>query len=436
MADETLYLSNIEAYEKIEKLDHIAHQYYRMSEVLQAANIYKEALNLAESINDQQKIVNIRRWCGASFYEAGKLREALAVLVPIMKEKNEFFKPDDFYVAAIKYIEIAQELPVSLSSIQKGHNNIEHILKHLGNMSWRHMQLRKLSELYKLRGMYEQAINLAQESCSLFQINSENGPSFLAEEYLYHLLHLYLLNHNFEQIKRVLGEWEYIESSVPDYKEMTLSIRQSEMARISGDIINAVSYARKAKMIAETTRHYWRLNCSINALVRAYICANQFENAGALLQEFCSNRLSESLHVRYNYHLLRGDFYLSYARHIIEASLYDDEFGIEIIPISTKPVSESVNNLSDSECADIHQEGLIELSDSLLIHLDFKNSQKDDNNIQLQKKDAINCLRHARQAFNTALHIGTRIDSLLECNIRSNEILKRLCYTEKLQKVF
>ena len=449
MNDEIFYPTDYYEIEKIKRLHYAASQCYKLSEVLQAANIYKEALSLAEKIDDKQQIVELRRWCGASFYEAGKLHDALSVLVPVMKDKPDVMNMEHFYVSTIKYIEIAQELPVSLKSIEKGHSNIEKLLNDLGYKEWRHMQLRKLSELFKIRGMYKQSIDLGLESWALYQSNQSNGPGFLPDEYLYNLSQLFLITHNFDETKYLLNEWELVDSYVPSYKEMTTLIRQSEFSRVTGDLINAVRYAERAKMIAKITRHYWRLKCSIKALIRAYICTSQFDNANYELKELCEDRRSESLHERYDFHLLRGDSYLAYARFLLGANLYDDEFGLELFPLNSELTDNKiiVQEYSDYNITD--NEGLIELLDKVMITLKHKLSDNDENEVTEQpdtvtkkifinKKseniNPINLLRHAQQAYSTALHVGQKIDSLLECNVHSENISKRFHCVAELKK--
>ena len=55
---------------KVRWLNDTAYQHYQLSEVLQAAEVYGKALEVAEVANAKELVVHCRRWCGATLYRA------------------------------------------------------------------------------------------------------------------------------------------------------------------------------------------------------------------------------------------------------------------------------------------------------------------------------------------------------------------------------
>ena len=314
-------------YSKLYSLDIVAGQYYNLSEVIDAAEVYKRALDIAETLNDSDRATRYRRWCGACNYEGGRLLAGLNILAPVVVSVPiQESRKQDFYVAMIKYVEIAQEIPLSLKSITAGHANITNFLRDNGLTDWQHMLNRKLSELLKLRGLFDQALGLAQESWHHFKATRGNGPSFLAEEYLYNLVDLCLKLHNLDQAEYCIGLWRYEGTSVPSYKEMTLLIRESQLMRIKNQIYESIELARKAVSITKQANHYWRIGCATKALIRSFLLAENFEMASKELLNMSAFRHCESFHNRYDFHLLRGDLYNSYFRFLGGLPMIDFEY--------------------------------------------------------------------------------------------------------------
>jgi tetratricopeptide (TPR) repeat protein len=105
------------AQEQMQSLEDAGREAYKDRQLLRAAEIWGKALEIAESINDTRKIVFYRFWRGASLFEAGKLRQALAVLTPTLKDGNTGGDAADIYSTLILYVLIAQDLPVNLGAI-------------------------------------------------------------------------------------------------------------------------------------------------------------------------------------------------------------------------------------------------------------------------------------------------------------------------------
>ena len=90
------------ALEQMDSLGEAGGEAYSDTQWLRAAEIFGKALEIAESINDTRPIVFYRFWRGVSLVHAGKLRQALAVLTPTLKEGTTGGDADDIYSTLIR----------------------------------------------------------------------------------------------------------------------------------------------------------------------------------------------------------------------------------------------------------------------------------------------------------------------------------------------
>ena len=184
------------AQEQMQSLKDAGWEAYQDTQWLRAAEIYGKALEIAESINDTRPIVFYRFWRGVSLVHAGKLRQALAVLTPTLKEGTTGGDAADIYNTLTRYIDIAQELPVNLGAIEKAYQQTENFLRDSGNLDWRHKLLHLQTELYQRRGMYPEALAAAQESWAIWQ---QEYPCYTADTHLNNLVEISLLLRDAEQ---------------------------------------------------------------------------------------------------------------------------------------------------------------------------------------------------------------------------------------------
>ena len=223
------------AQQQIESLEYAGHEAYKDTQWLRAAEIFGKALEIAESINDTRKIVNYRSWRGTSLFEAGKLRQTLAVLTPTLKEGTTGGDAADIYNTLTTYIDIAKSLPVNLGAIEKAFQQTENFLRDSGNLDWRHQLLFSQAQLYQRRGMYPEALAAAQESWAIWQ---QEHTSYTADTHLEQLVVISLLLRDAEQAQMYLWEWEMDEyDEIPKSREKLSCSRQSDLARLEGRVV-------------------------------------------------------------------------------------------------------------------------------------------------------------------------------------------------------
>lgn len=367
------------AQEQMQSLKDAGDEAYKDTQWLRAAEIYGKALEIVESINDTRKIVSYRFWRGASLLNAGKLRQALAVLTPTLKEGNTGGDAADIYSTLIKYIEIAQVLPVNLGAIEKACQQTENFLRDSGNLEWRHQLLHLQAILYKLRGMYPEALAAAQESWAIWE---DEYPCYTADSHLNSLVEISLRLRDAEQAQMYLWEWEMDEhDTIPKSREGMSCRRQSDLARLEGRFTEAVDWARRAMLVDNSDI------VTLIVMVRAFLCTGDNHRARDELIRLLAHRHAEEGHDRYGIRLLWGDYHLARARQAAGMPAVDDEFGLEFPPPS------AIANPAATHYA----------------------------------------LARARRGYRAALKVGSWIDEKLQCTLRQNEISERLARVEAIE---
>ena len=367
------------AQEEMQSLYDAGREAYQDTQLLQAAEIFGKALKIAESINDTRKIVEYRFWRGASLFPAGKLRQALAVLTPTLKDGNTGGDAAEIYNTLTKYMEIARDLPVNLGAIEKAYQQTENFLRDSGNLEWRNQLLLLQAILYKLRGMYPEALAAAQESWAIWQ---EGYPSYVADAHLNGLVEISLLLRDVEQAQMYLWEWEMDEhETIPKYREEMSCSSRSNLAQLKGRFTEAVDWARRAILVDNSNIE------TLIVMVRAFLCTEDNHRARDELIRLLAERHAESGHYRYYIRLLWGDYHLACARQAAGMPAVDDVFGLEFPPPS------AIANPAATRYA----------------------------------------LARARRGYRAALKVGSWIDEKLQCSLRQNEISERLARVEAIE---
>lgn len=365
------------AQQQMQSLEDAGGEAYNDTQWLRAAEIYGKALGIAESINDTRKIVLYRFWRGVSLLEAGKLRQALAVLTPTLKEGTKDGDAADIYNTLIAYIHIAQQLPVNLGTIEKAYQQTENFLRDSGNLEWRHKLLHLQGNLYQYRGMYPKALAAAQESWAIWQ---GEYPGYNADAHLNSLVEISLLLRDAEQAQMYLSEWEMDKhDKIPKERETLSYSRQSNLARLEGRFTEAVDWARRAMLVD---------NSASATLVQAFLSTGDNQRVRDELIRLLTQRHAERGHYRYGIRLLWGDYHLACARQAAGMPAVDDEFGLEFAPPSR------IANPTATRYA----------------------------------------LARARRGYNAALKVGLWIDEKLQCSLRQKEISERLVRVEAIEQ--
>jgi len=300
------------------------------------------------------------------------------VLTPTLKDGNTEGDAADIYRTLTRYIEIAQDLPVNLGAIEKAYQQTENFLRNSGNLEWRHRLLHLQAQLYKLRGMYPEALAVAQESWAIWQ---NEYPGYIADAHLNNLVEISLLLRDAEQAQMYLWEWEDEHDEIPKSRERMSCSRRSNLARLQGRFTEAVDWARRAMLVDNSDIE------TLIVMVRAFLCTGDKHRARDELIRLLAQRHAETGHYRYDIRLLWGDYHLACARQAAGMPAVDDVFGLEFGPPS------AIAHPAATRYA----------------------------------------LARARRGYRAALKVGGWIDEKLQCSLRQTTISERLARLEAIE---
>jgi tetratricopeptide (TPR) repeat protein len=360
-------------------------------QILHSADLYQRAEKLAvvyqgsEEVSGRYAVV-FRRAEVHSLVCAEKLREALAVLAPLAEaDRQARMNSCCVYGTTTDQIIIGQDLPVSLGTIEKTFGHAESYALTTGNSNWRSKTLHLRARLYFLRGMFEKALAAAQEGWALWQ---DGCPAFFATTHLQTLFDICLASRDVRGAQKYLAKWEPHEKKKSRLGDATFYSMQSRLARMKGQLKEALDYARRAVQtieIADWSEMRYAASCT---LVRALIVAGEHERARDTLARLMHMRRSESGHDRYALQLLRGDYHLSRARLAAGLAQADDEYDVEF----PQPRGNRTSHAQGHE------------------------------------------LKQARASYHAALITGQWIDEQLQCTFRQREVSERLARAKQLER--
>lgn len=350
---------------------------------LHSAELYHKAETLAVAYVGSDDISGryadmMRRAKVHSLIHMDKLREALADLAPLVEEKKQAkMHSCCIYGTAADQIIIGQDLPVSFETIEKAFGHAESYALRAGDANWRSKTLHLRAKLYLRRGMFQEALAAAQEGWALWK---DGCPAFFATTHLETLFDICLARRDIEGAWKYLALWEKHEKKKSRVGDATLYTMQSRVARMEREFNLAVDYARRAAQaieIADWSETRYEAGC---ALVRAFIVAGEHERARDTLARLMHMRRSESGHDRYVIQLLRGDYHLARARSLAGLVQADDEYDTEFPSFGPRA----------------------------------------------KRSELKHELKKARNAYKSALAIGSWIDEQLRSTFRQREITQRL----------
>ncbi|MEM9217138.1 MAG: hypothetical protein AAGD25_22680 [Cyanobacteria bacterium P01_F01_bin.150] len=378
------------AYQQMQQLHDAAALASQNSDIQRSADFLRQALEFAESVNDQRYIYYYRAFLAFTVNQLGRLKESLTVLSPILQQTPSHENADVFCAALFSYIDVALDLPVQLSTISKVLSQAEQFIQDVGKPEWRAKYLFKLSGLYLAQGLVKEAYSAAQESWAVYK---EGYPQYLPGVHLHHLVTCSLANREPDQAERALEIYENhqtIEKMNHHDKMVALEVacRKSELARLRKDTTLAVDWARKAVLAVSFTDDAEDIQIAYRIGIRAELAAGHIERAWKLWLKLVPFRYAEEGYIRYNIRLLWGDLHLGTARHLAAMSPTDDEFFTD----------ESIPK---------------EVSDQLAID---------------------QSLSRARRAYGAAFKMGAWLDQKYECSWRQQDVNNRLLRVEAIDQ--
>lgn len=423
------------AHQKVQDLQSVAWEAYKNGQLKHAATVFRNALQLAESMQLKTALEGLRFMLGVCLFEAGELKPALAALGPNLQEVSFRRDPTSAYKASTVYLDVAIRLPIDLWTIQKADTNIESFLNSTGHSSWKHRLLFQRSRLFAERGMIQVALKTSQEAWSAWGADADktNSPSYNSDAHFNQLVTMALRVNNASLARRYMHEWEQRESEMPVTRELMLWSRRSELALCEGHLQEAVDHGRQAALIAKLHDHHGALFDATSSLLRALLHFGDAARARVALAELLSWRHSENTHEQYVALLLRADYSLLCLQQLLclralpkesATSSFPNrdhkevaiEHEIEYAVGSVQRTPGAPNALPERPV----EEWLSLPKAKMDLRLDSRIAQTADS------KKANQLLARTQKAYAEVLKVGREIDSKLECTWRQSEIADRL----------
>jgi hypothetical protein len=309
-----------------------------------AAELYRQATALADASDDVPTWYRgvMRRSFADELTTLVRLREALAVLSEMPKTSEDGFRACCVYGSMTDQIEIALRLPVGLSALERACEQAEEYFRRAGERDWQSRLLYYRAELLYERGLYREALNVAQEGAARAR---EGCPRLFPSTHMWGLFRISLALGDLAGARRHLDSWgerysrEDKRSPVRAAYEYVMAAR---LARAEGNASEAVDWSRagaRTLELADWGDARFTLGCE---QVRAYLLDGQHALAGELLGRLAPARRAESGHRRYAFALLLGDYHLALARIAAGLPTLDAEFGTTSVPLGVRAVERSV----------------------------------------------------------------------------------------------
>lgn len=313
----------IKLIEQFEQLRYAAGEYYQNRKLQQAAEYFEKALEQAEKIGDVNLIGHCQSSLGNCLMQLGQLKQALAALAPIVKKDTKVNDPYILYQVLIRYVEIAQQIPLSLDKIEKVYNQAEEFLKDSGYSKWRHELLVFRSRLYMFRGMHPEALQIAQEAWISKRLGADSHYGQVADYHFDGLVSTSIALQDANMASEYLTQWELEDDVMPMNRIIRFSKCQSELAYLENRLDDSIRWGRQSMHFSEQTDYEETKIASYISLIRAYLKNQQIEQACDVILRFSKMRHSERRYLRYNLLLLLGDY------HSLRGQLYSKNDQIE-----------------------------------------------------------------------------------------------------------
>ncbi|MBV9926156.1 MAG: hypothetical protein JOZ96_14145 [Acidobacteria bacterium] len=353
-----------------------------------AAELYRQATEKADTSSHVPTWLRgvMRRSFADELTTLERLREALAVLSEMPKTTEDGFRACCVYGSMTDQIEIGIRLPVNLAAVERACEQADAYFRAAGERDWQSRLLYYRAELLYHRGLYREALALAQEGA----VYASNGcPKLWPSTHMWGLFRISLALGDFEEAKRHRDAWvsKYdAEDKHGPARYAYYYVMGARLARAEGKAKGAVECARAGAETlagADWGDARFLLGCE---QVRAYLFAGQHAHAGTHLARLAHARRSESAHRRYSFALLLGDYHLARARAAAGLPTFDEEFG----RTGERP-RESVGSTVPE-------------------------------------------VARARRAYGEALKVGAWIDEKLVCSVRTEEVGGRLARLSQVKR--
>jgi tetratricopeptide (TPR) repeat protein len=333
------------------------------------------------------KLAEARFWCGTALHAAGRLREAQSVLETAFASASARNSRGGF-MALTRHLLVSAELPLPLTVFLDELAWVESQTEDSPYRGHRSRILHIQSGLELDRGNLEEARTLAEEG---LEAGKSEKATFSRSAHRRNLASILLASGDPGEARRNLNEWAEEARREEDerHTRTVLNAARANLARYEGRPEVAVEWALLASLDAYQSEDYVCRISTGMAQVRALLATRQPQRARRPLADTLSMRCSEAGRDRYRVHLLHADFHLAMARSLA---------GLPILDLETGGCYVAGGCERGLVAADHH-------------------------------------LAKAEQGYQRALVAGCRLDRLLSCNFREQEIRGRIAVASVTREV-
>lgn len=314
------FMTWLQPHHELQILRRTAYQLYCEQDNEQAAQVYKRALKLAETINSPNDVVFFRLWHAIALSGAEQYMEALAILTPTLRSLGQEGRPQDVYTTVTLYVDVALDIPLDYCTVLEPLAFCEEYLETVGRREWRHKLCYLWARLYERRGQFQDALRVAEEGWSIWQ---SRHPAYTADTHLEHIVGYCLRTRQPELAAHYLEVWANDRhNDMPLYRHYKRSGWLANYHRFVGDLETAEAYAHECLTHAEKIG---KDDQARGLLARILMTRGKLEATRGVL---CC--VTATLHQKKT--LTLGDYHLASARDAAGMAPVDDIYGQDFPP--------------------------------------------------------------------------------------------------------
>lgn len=282
--------------------------YYTQRQLELALEWGQQALDEANQLG----IPNIIAFCqsniGIVLMQLGRLQRALIAFSSIFAKNNEVIDQELYIEALIRYAEIAQQVPISLQSIENVYMMAEKTIQSSENPHFRHEVLVMRAQCSRFRGDYSKSLEYSQEAWALKKLN----PQDLGQVDDFHLDGLISAALELQQLnlaKRYLAEWDTRPDEMPQNRLVRQNRCRAEIAFADGNYSLAIEYGARALSYAKQSDYEETLVSTYITLGKIYFETGMLDEMQNIICDILRFRSCERSYIRYYVFLLIGNYH-------------------------------------------------------------------------------------------------------------------------------
>lgn len=349
---------------------------YRRWRYPEAARLFEQARQLALASGERRLASESLFWSATLLHGMGRLREAGAMLDRLARAPRGAVDDAVLYKTLTRRALLLLEIPRPLAEIERALRLAEEWMARLRHRDWGSRILLVRARLYAARGLYDAALSTALEG---LEGQRRDAHPFAGVSHMRAVLSICLRSNRMEEAGDYIARWTSWQAESARPTEILFACGRSELARARGQAGEAVWWAMQAARSEEAgIERVIRVTVG-ETLVRALLCLGDLRRARAALRPLVRLRCAEAAEDRYATALLCADYRLASAR---------SSAGLPAVDLGSR--------------------------------LEFDRTDQ-----PVDPAAAAHELQAAQRSYRKVLREARRIDELLECRIRQDQVAGR-----------